>query len=74
MGGNTLAEVGEMGKRNHKKKRNEHRDSKNMSNRSSALSQLYLGAGNYLPLVHFLKWKIDFLSLTYKYSECRSSV
>ena len=24
---------------------------------------------NYLPLVHFLKWKIDFFSLTYKYSE-----
>lgn len=34
LGGNTLAEVAEMGQRNHKKKKkkNEHRDSKNMSN------------------------------------------
>lgn len=33
LGGNALAEVGEMGKRSHKKKKeNGHRDSKNMSN------------------------------------------
>lgn len=33
LGGNTLVEAGEMGKRNHKKRKekNEHRDSKNMS-------------------------------------------